>query len=139
MSESKLFWKHGLKGTTKQRVFDALFQIQQGRCAICGISDKELVEQCADNPQWMRSKNVCYRFYIDHCHATGCIRGLLCNNCNTVLGSVENYGLFRYYSAPGFLNEPCTVDDPQEVSENILRSCCAWLEKHKGAVLLYMQ
>ena len=41
--------RHGLTGETKRRVFDDLFEMQQGRCAICGISDKEIVEQCTDN------------------------------------------------------------------------------------------
>lgn len=27
---------------------------------------------------------------VDHCHTTGAIRGLLCKNCNTALGSVKD-------------------------------------------------
>lgn len=30
------------------------------------------------------------KFVIDHCHKTGVVRGLLCHNCNTLLGHVEN-------------------------------------------------
>ena len=45
--------------------FDALVVSQNGRCAICGDRD-ELV--------------------VDHDHETGCLRGLLCQHCNTGLG-----------------------------------------------------
>ena len=143
MNDDRLFGKHGLKGNVKQRVFDALFEEQQGRCAICGISDKELLEQCECDPESMRAKNVCYRFYIDHCHSTGFVRGLLCSICNTALGFVENYGLFRYYSVPAFKNEPCWIDESNTESEEViqqrLRSGNAWLEKYSGAVQLYMK
>lgn len=41
---------------------------QGGRCAIC------------------RGNNGGRRLYVDHCHATGKGRGLLCSTCNTGLG-----------------------------------------------------
>ncbi|MCX4401548.1 endonuclease VII domain-containing protein [Streptomyces sp. NBC_01764] len=40
---------------------------QERGCAICG-------------------RDVAERFYIDHCHASGAVRGILCSNCNTALG-----------------------------------------------------
>lgn len=43
---------------------------QNSNCAICGINQSEI------------SKKLC----IDHCHQTGKIRGLLCNNCNSGIG-----------------------------------------------------
>jgi len=30
------------------------------------------------------------RFYIDHCHETGKIRGLLCHSCNLALGHIQD-------------------------------------------------
>jgi hypothetical protein len=30
------------------------------------------------------------KFYIDHCHETGKIRGLLCHSCNLALGHVQD-------------------------------------------------
>ena len=44
---------------------------QQGYCAICStkFDDKKLN-------------------YIDHCHTTGKVRGLLCLSCNIVLGHI---------------------------------------------------
>ena len=49
--------------------YDAMFEKQDGRCAVCG--------DAAKNPLALR---------IDHDHATGRIRGLLCNACNLGLG-----------------------------------------------------
>lgn len=49
---------------------------QNGVCAICG----------ADTPR-NRSKT---RFSIDHDHATGEVRGLLCGPCNTGIGHLQD-------------------------------------------------
>lgn len=62
--------KFGL--TLEQR--DEMFASQNFCCAIC----KET------NP---RSKHG--RWYIDHCHQTDKIRGLLCNPCNAALGMIR--------------------------------------------------
>lgn len=49
---------------------------EQGyRCLLCLI-DLRKVE----------ARNVC----LDHCHKTGYVRGVLCRNCNGVLGKIEN-------------------------------------------------
>lgn len=42
---------------------------QQGHCLCCGRKPK------TGSP-----------LVVDHCHATGVVRGLLCRNCNTLLG-----------------------------------------------------
>lgn len=47
--------------------FAALLTAQGGACALCrAITD--------------------YRLLVDHCHATGVVRGLLCRRCNAGLG-----------------------------------------------------
>ena len=50
--------------------YDKILEKQQGKCAICG-GGKEKQK---------------YKFAVDHCHATGKIRGILCRNCNVGLG-----------------------------------------------------
>ena len=44
---------------------------QGGRCAICGTIPKRALD-------------------VDHDHATGRIRGLLCSNCNTAIGLLKD-------------------------------------------------
>ena len=51
--------------------YDALLAKQDGVCAICGKPSEE---------------TLC----VDHCHATGTIRGLLCRKCNTGRGCYED-------------------------------------------------
>lgn len=55
-------------GITREE-WDALFEAQGGRCAICGMEKK---------------------LHVDHCHETGKVRGLLCIGCNTSLGKLHN-------------------------------------------------
>lgn len=52
--------------------YEALLQKQDGRCAICG------------------AKPTSQRLGVDHSHATGLVRGLLCYSCNIRLGQLES-------------------------------------------------
>jgi hypothetical protein len=59
--------------------YAAMLAAQENKCAICREPPKRR------------------RLFIDHCHATGKIRGLLCPRCNTKLASVERHPeLFAY-------------------------------------------
>ena len=58
--------KYGL--TVEQ--YETMLAGQKGRCAICR---KTLKTPC-----------------VDHCHATGKVRGLLCKHCNNVLGNARD-------------------------------------------------
>lgn len=59
----------------------ALLESQNKQCALC---DKEL-EMFAGR----------HGGFVDHCHTTGRVRGILCNRCNTVVGGLENADLQR--------------------------------------------
>jgi hypothetical protein len=50
--------------------YSVLFSTQAGCCAICGKHQSELAE----------------RLEVDHDHMTNRVRGLLCPNCNKLLG-----------------------------------------------------
>jgi len=53
--------------------WDALRREQDGRCAIC----RDPLEMFK-------------RTHVDHCHATGRVRGLLCHHCNRGLGCARD-------------------------------------------------
>ena len=68
----QLLYKFGLT----RREYDDMLAHQKGKCAICGSIDPG-------------SKNK-GQFSVDHDHVTGDIRGLLCTQCNTGLGSFQD-------------------------------------------------
>jgi hypothetical protein len=69
--------------------FNTMLAEQEGKCAICGSSDRKLV--------------------VDHHHATGQVRRLLCHLCNAMIG--------------------CAREDPA-----ILLASVAYLREHSAAV-----
>jgi hypothetical protein len=78
----KGFHLYGLNHTKEQRArnlkkygltdedYNNMFTAQGGKCLICGKHQSELKKALS----------------VDHCHSTGNIRGLLCNNCNVGIG-----------------------------------------------------
>lgn len=62
-------WKRNYGMTPEQ--YHKMPESQGGVCAVCGT----------DKPDKKRKF-----FSVDHCHKTGAIRGLLCTNCNFILG-----------------------------------------------------
>jgi hypothetical protein len=54
--------------------YTELFHKQGGKCAIC-IQEIELMS---------------HHTHVDHCHATGKVRGILCRHCNRGLGSFKD-------------------------------------------------
>lgn len=77
--------------------FDAMYELQGGKCGIC-----------ADRQPRGRGG-----FHVDHCHATGAIRGLLCATCNMLLGMAED-SIDRLRSAMDYLKNAQRADHKPE-------------------------
>lgn len=54
-----------------------LYEFQGGKCALC-----------------RRATGASRKLSVDHDHATGLVRGLLCRPCNTMLGHARDKALF---------------------------------------------
>jgi len=89
--------------------YDAMLRAQHGFCAICQL------------PETKRGRSgAVLRLHVDHDHATGTIRGLLCRDCNIMLGiardstirleAAADY-LRRHGSTPKPLPQPCPSDE----------------------------
>jgi hypothetical protein len=55
--------------------YDLMLQAQECKCAICGTK--------TPTGKWKV-------FAVDHCHKTGIVRGLLCNECNRGMGLLKD-------------------------------------------------
>lgn len=64
--------RHGYGLTLEE--YDTMFNQQEGVCACCGKPENRI------------RRGQALPLFIDHCHATEAIRGLLCGNCNAALG-----------------------------------------------------
>ena len=59
-------------------VYWGMFQQQGGVCAIC------------KQPETRQQNGILSLLAVDHCHATGRVRGLLCQGCNHGLGNFKD-------------------------------------------------
>lgn len=78
----RYYWINRKYGLSRE-AYDAKVRAQENRCAICGTDFSEFTRRPA----------------IDHDHATGKVRDLLCNTCNVRVGVVEGEANWR----PGVL------------------------------------
>lgn len=60
----------------KPEVFNAILQAQDNKCAICNTV--------------LDGSKFSLKGQLDHCHATGTVRGILCGKCNTSLGGFRD-------------------------------------------------
>lgn len=72
-----LEWHIGQYGMSIES-FCEMNERQDGRCLICRSKP--------DDAKGHRSN----RLYIDHCHETGIVRGLLCSRCNSAIGYFDH-------------------------------------------------
>lgn len=71
-NENKRRWNlQKLYGITIEE-YDAMLEAQNGVCLVCQEEDKDT------------------NLAVDHCHSTGRVRGLLCNNCNRAIGLLKD-------------------------------------------------
>lgn len=72
--------------------YQRIYQYQGGRCALC-----------------RRATGATRRLAVDHCHATGRVRGLCCKYCNRLLGFArDSVDFFRRCIA--YLEHPPAFD-----------------------------
>lgn len=72
-----------------------MFNLQKGRCAVCGKSYKDEIQMLA----------------VDHDHTTNAVRGLLCRNCNVGIGLFKenpSFLLAAYFYLKGIPMEDYT-------------------------------
>lgn len=70
----------------------ALYEAQGGKCYLC-----------------QRATGARKRLAVDHDHATGFVRGLLCSPCNKILGHARDEQSF-FLRAVAYLNNPPAFD-----------------------------
>lgn len=71
--------------------YNRILDFQHGKCAICGCEIGDVMGN---------------RLYVDHDHATGSVRGLLCSSCNFGLGNFHDDPQLLH-NAIQYLEEGC--------------------------------
>jgi len=81
MTETKQERRNRLLSTYNLDInsYNKLLSKQNNKCAICGSLDSGQYNQYGKCP-----------FPVDHNHKSGKVRGLLCTNCNTILGMAND-------------------------------------------------
>lgn len=85
-------WRFALKRKYNLTVeqYNEMFEKQNGLCAICFQPEKSLY------------KGKPYRLAVDHCHKSSNVRGLLCRDCNQILGKFEE-DIQRFHNAIAYI------------------------------------
>jgi|DEB19_MinimDraft_3_1074340.scaffolds.fasta_scaffold03501_5 hypothetical protein len=89
-------------GLTRQQ-WEAMVATQDGKCAVCSV---ELhVEPIKRNDSRPPNQAV-----VDHCHATGKVRGIICHCCNVAIGHMKD-DINRLQCAIDYLKERTNACD----------------------------
>lgn len=80
--------------------YEAMADRQDGRCAVCGLTP----ESPRAGKRFTNGVLV-----VDHCHATGRVRGLLCDPCNRGLGQFGD-NIDMLWSAISYLSATAQLD-----------------------------
>src|SRR5690242_6153534 len=84
---SRLTYTYGISSAD----YNKLLEEQKGLCAICRKPPEKV------------------RLSVDHCHANGRVRGLLCFSCNTILGHAhDSVNILK--SALGYMTKHSEID-----------------------------
>lgn len=75
--------------------YEALWEAQGCACGICGAAESGW----ATSP-WM---------HVDHDHSTGAVRGLLCHNCNIMIGTIEKAGIDKLAAAQEWITRGADI------------------------------
>jgi hypothetical protein len=73
-AQNKNYWLKTSYGISLDE-FNVMLKNQQHKCAICECDETEAYSQ---------------KLYVDHCHVTKKIRGLLCHSCNVAIGNFKD-------------------------------------------------
>lgn len=79
--------------------YDRMREEQNFRCAICDTHEQDVKRG--------QSASIETALHIDHCHTTNKVRGLLCMNCNNLLGKA-NDSTNILHKAINYLNKGLT-------------------------------
>ena len=78
--------------------WEDMFEKQGRKCAICGSTEPN---------------HGSGQFVVDHCHEFGQIRGILCGNCNVMLGHAKD-NVDTLFDAAMYLVSRSTPDSLEE-------------------------
>lgn len=74
-ADTNRWWTIENKYNLTKEQYTALLEEQNYACKICGIHQDD---------------NTHKYLYVDHCHSSGLVRGLLCRTCNSMLGMAKD-------------------------------------------------
>lgn len=74
-TEQKRKWHFRQRYGLEFGEYEKLLESQNYKCLTCGKPHGD-------------TKGT--RLYVDHCHTTLAVRGLLCSRCNTIAGAIED-------------------------------------------------